>query len=134
MKDLDAACPTCSEPYGDHTLRKLNECLDTPTTDLPFEPVPDDAAALASENLRQKLGLDPNVIVADDVIVKSMKLGFGPVTIGGVLHEFGMNLPGRVEPVATVLFVGGKKIMHGYGKLQRDSANAVVKALGGISL
>jgi hypothetical protein len=133
LDGLDAPCATCDRPMGDHTLREWSECMGTMTTDLPFEQVPDDLAGNAAAAVREQFGLDPNVIVADHVVVKAATLdghgGAVRVRLPALLHEFQVGIAGRppVE-VAKVAFIGGVDSMRAYGRLTRDSANGAANA------
>jgi hypothetical protein len=131
VHDLDAPCPVCHRPSGDHTLREWARCLNTKTLDLPFEPIPADAATTAAAALRKQLNIDDDVILADHVIVRALTLAgaSGPlaVRLPCVHHDFQLATPQPVT-VARILFVGNPDSIHGYGRLIRDSANGAVNA------
>lgn len=125
---LDQPCGVCDRESGAHTLREWAICLGTVTTDLPFEQVPADMAQAAGAAVRQKFGLDANLIVADSVVVRAAVLdGYtGPVgvKIPVVLHDFQIAVPGHPpQTVAEIAYVGDDDAMRAYGRLIRDSAN-----------
>jgi hypothetical protein len=133
VSGLDEPCPVCDRPAGDHTLREWQSCLGEQTTDLPYEEIPQDAAAIASENMRQRFGLESDIVVADHVVVKSLTIdgssGSLRLVFPAVLHEFQVGVPGRPPATAAkVLFAGDAQAVRGYGRLIRDSANGAVNA------
>lgn len=135
VQGLDQPCGTCSRRSGDHTLDEWAKCLGTPTTDLPFERVPDDAAAAASAALRQQLGLDDDLILADSVIIRAATLdvssGVVAAKVPALIHDFQIGVPGQAPAeVARVLYMGDTRAMKQYGRLVRDSANGAVNAAG----
>lgn len=135
VRGLDDPCPTCQRASGDHTLREWATCIGTQTTDLPFEPVPDDLADAATENMRRSFDIPGDVIVADHVVIRALTLdcSSGPIRmrLPAVLHEFQVAIPGQPPTVvAKVLFAGNDQTVRGYGRLIRDSANGAVNAAG----
>lgn len=131
---LDQPCPVCGQISGDHTVREWAACLGTPTTNLPFQEVPQDAvAAAAGENIRRSFDIDSDIVIADHVVVKALTLSgaSGPIQVHlpALLHEFQVGVPGRppVE-VAKVLFTGDTQSVRGFGRLVRDSANGAANA------
>lgn len=134
---LEAPCPVCTRSSGDHTLREWAVCLGEVTTDLPYEPVPEDAAQLASEELRRRFNLDDDVVLADHVVARAAVLSGGAGSLGIVgieipviIHEFGIGI-GHADPpvtVAKVAFIADVTGMRGYGRLIRDTANGAANA------
>lgn len=49
VEGLDKPCPHCGRVSGDHTLREWAECMGQ-SSELPFEPIPDDSIANAAAN------------------------------------------------------------------------------------
>lgn len=133
---LDQPCPVCARVSGDHTLREWSLCMGAPTTDLPYEPVPESTsatAALAGSGIRTAFGVDSDVIVADNVVVRALTLSGrnGPVALKlpGLMHDFSIGIAGHPpETVARVLFLGDDGVMRRYGELARDSANGAANA------
>ncbi len=133
IRGLNEACGACGRPAGDHTLREWNACIGTVTTDLPFEVAADDTAALAAASIRERFQLDPDLIVADHVVMRAVTLAgnSGPVRVcfPGLLHEFQIGVGGQaLVTVAKVAFLGDVASMRGYGRLVRDSANGAANA------
>lgn len=133
VSGLEKPCGTCGRVSGDHTLREWAKCMGTVTTDLPFERVPDDMADAAAKAVREQFSLDPDLIVADGVVVKAVVLsgdsGAVEIKVPALLHEFQINL--AAEPpavVAKVAYLGDAKAMRGYGRLVRDNANGAANA------
>lgn len=131
---LDEPCGACGRTSGDHTLREWAECLGTGTTDLPFEQIPDDTAALAAAAVRERFQLDPDTIVADHVVVRACVLSgeSGPVNVlvPALLHEFQIAVAGAAPVTAAkVAFIADTPTMRKYGRLARDSANAAANAV-----
>lgn len=104
---------------------------------MPYEEVPEDAATVANASLRERFQLDPDVIVADHVIVRAATLnghtGSVAVRLPVVLHEFQVGVPGRAPvEVAKVAYVAGTaKTIRDYGRLVRDSANGAANRAEG---
>lgn len=135
MQGLDDACPVCQRPAGDHTLREWAACMGESTT-LPFEPIPSDSAAAANAAMKERFGLDEDVIVADNVIVRAATLDFSTGVVNGqlpaLIHEFQTSgAGGPPAELAKVVFVAPTDGMRGYGRLVRDSANAAAKRAEG---
>lgn len=133
MKGLDDDCPTCGRTSGDHTLREWATCLGESTT-LPFEPIPDDAAAAANAALQKRFGLEDGVIMADNVIVRAAALDFHSGIVEGnlpaLIQDFQVSggPGGSPVDVAKIVFVApGVDGMRAYGRLVRDSANGAAK-------
>ena len=127
VRNLDATCH-CGRIAGDHTMREWAECLGTPATDLPYEPVPDGPVNIPLES--------PGRVMADNVVARSAVIdaSTGPVEVRVpvLLLTFGQNAPG--EPpriVAEVALVAGDSDgMRRFGKLFRDTANGAANAVG----
>lgn len=128
LRNLDQPCATCGRPAGDHTLREWGECLGTLTTDLPFEDTPPDIARAAAASVRERFQLDPDLIVADHVVVRAITLegrtGAVGLKLPAVLHEFQIGVAGQSPVVvAKAAFIGDVTSVRSYGRLVRDSAN-----------
>jgi len=107
--------------------------MGTPTTDLPFERIPDDAAALASEAIRKQFALDDDLILADSCVIRAALIdgasGVVKVKVPTLIHDFQIGIPGRPpSTVARVLYMGDVAAMRSYGRLVRDSANGAANA------
>jgi hypothetical protein len=132
---LDDACPACRRPSGDHTLREWAACMGE-STELPYEPIPNDTAAAANAALRERFGLDDDLVVADNVVIRAATLDFSAGAIAGkmpaLIHEFQTSgTGGPPVPVAKVVFVSPGDGMRRYGRLVRDSANGAANAAEG---
>jgi hypothetical protein len=135
VEGLNDPCAACGRRSGDHTLDEWAKCLGTPTTDLPFELIPDDAAKLASERLREQFGLADDVVLADSVLARAAVVDGGSGQVGiklpALIHDFQVGVAGAAPAtVARVLYLGDVESMRKYGKLIRDSANGAVNAAG----
>lgn len=132
LTGLDQDCGVCGRVSGDHTLREWSECLGTTTTDLPYEPVPEDAARVAREQMGLNFGIPDDWLIADNVVAKALVLngrsGHVDVKVPVLLHEFGVAAAGGMVPVATLAFIGGPDTMRKYGRLVRDNANGAANA------
>jgi hypothetical protein len=133
LRNLNAPCPVCARVSGDHTLREWSVCIGQPTTDLPFEPVPDDMAEQAAEAVRAQFQLDPDLIIADHVTVRAVTLagssGTVDVRFPALIHEFQVGLSERAPvTVAKVIYIGNTDAIRQYGRLVRDSANGAANA------
>lgn len=138
VEGLDQPCGTCGRVSGDHTLREWAVCLGTVTLDLPFEPIPDDAAAAASAAVRERFQLDPDLIVADNVVIRAATLdgntGAVQLRLPVLLHEFQISTGSATAPatIAKVAFLSGDGVgMRNYGRLVRDSANGAANRAEG---
>lgn len=121
VRNLDAPCPTCDRPTGDHTVREWNACAETPAVDLPYEDVPADVAAL-----RFDLEGRP-VLMADHVTARALVMraeGAVAVTAPVLLLTFGIGTPSGLDDVAEVGLVGTPEILRKIGTLLRRTANA----------
>lgn len=133
VEGLDEACDRCGRVRGDHTLREWVECVGHPTVDLPYEEVPPETARMAEE-LRGRMGLDDDVIVADHAVVQAMTLGgVGEgglrVVVPTLMHDFQMGRPGQPPTtLVKVAFIAGPEVMRAYGRLARDCANGAANA------
>ncbi|HXS32221.1 MAG TPA: hypothetical protein VN758_00435 [Solirubrobacterales bacterium] len=135
VEGLNDPCAACGRRSGDHTLDEWAKCMGTPSVDLPFEPIPDDAARLASERLRKQFNLDDDVILADSVVVRAALVDAASGQVGiklpALIHDFQVGVAGAAPAtVARVLYLGDVESMRKYGKLIRDSANGAVNAAG----
>jgi hypothetical protein len=132
IRGLDRPCPHCARPTGDHTLREWSECIGAPSEHLPYEDTPAATRAMADE-LRDRFGIDDDVLVADHIVAKAIVLdgqaGVLSVQLPGVLHEFAIGQVGAA-PLTTVkvLFIGPPDVVRSYGRLVRDTANGAVNA------
>lgn len=135
VSGLESPCPVCGRTSGDHTLREWSACFGEPTTDLPFEITPPDAAKLAAERVRESFDLDSDLIIADNVLVTAATLGGAAhggirVRIGALIHDFQIGVSGAPpQTVAKVMFLGDPLTMRKYGRLARDSANGAANAV-----
>jgi len=110
--------------------------MGTLTTDLPYAETPSDLAKAASEAVREQFSLDPDLILADTVVVRSATLSGSSGAVGlkvpALIHEFQISVAG--EPPATVakvFYMGDVASMRSYGRLVRDSANGAANAAEG---
>lgn len=129
---IERPCSTCGQVLGDHTVREWIVCAGKPTLDLPYEATPTDAAALYNEVIREQLDMPEGVVFADHVVARAMVMDTPVGKLPMVLHEFQMAIAGSgVVPVATVGFMASVKVLRGYGRLVRDTANGAANAAEG---
>lgn len=133
VEGLEEPCPACGRTSGDHTLREWSECVGTVTTDLPYEETPADAAAVTAAAIRERFGLDPDLIVSDHAVVRAATLdgasGLVRVRVPIVLFEFQIGVPGGPDTVAKVAYLAGSGPgIRTFGKLVRDTANGAANA------
>lgn len=136
INGLDEDCSVCGRVSGDHTLREWADCLGTTTIDLPYEPVPEDAARVAREQLGLQFGLPDDWLVADNVVAKAMFLegdsGAVQVRVPVVVHEFSVATPtGLVAVCPPVAFTSPPDTIRKFGRLIRDTANGAANAAEG---
>lgn len=132
---MEEDCPTCGEQVGDHTIRRISECLDERAEgeDRPYHDVgPEGLLAQALDTLRGRFALGGDVLIADHITAKSAVLAgeAGPmlVRIPAVIHEFAIGTPLGSATVAKVLYMGDTEVIRKYGKLIRDTSNGAANA------
>lgn len=133
LHGLDDACSACGRAAGDHTLREWDVCTGERRWELPFEETqPGAAKDAAGEHLRRMFNLDPDLHVADNVLIQAAVLdgASGPVKVHAptLVHEFQSSVSGGPVTVCKVAFIGDPVSMRAYGRLVRDSANGAAKA------
>lgn len=130
---LDDRCPVCGEVVGEHTIRQSLACAGRRSSETPYHEVTSvDPLQAAMEELRSRMGLEPDVITADFIQAKALVLmSEGPVQVNtpALLHEFQLGLPTGPVTVARVLFNSlNADGMRAYGRLLRDTANGAANA------
>lgn len=129
---LDQACSVCGRVSGEHTLREWAACIGATTVDLGYEPVPEDAARIANERLRENFDLPADWLIADNIIAKAVVMSGSAGAVGYemplVVHEFSVAAGGGMVPVATVAYIGPPETLRKYGRLLRDTANGAANA------
>lgn len=130
VSGLDENCGACGRRRGSHTLDELVTCMGEVTTDVEYEDTPADSVAAG---LRERFGLDPDLIVANHVQVRALTLqceAMGAAfRLPLVEHTFQIGIAGRPPaPVAKVAYLGDVAAVRKYGQLIRDSANGAARA------
>ena len=126
LQDLDAACPTCSDRVGGHTLDRFNECFSTPSLDLAYEEVPGGPIPL--------LVAGTETHWADHLHARAAVVGGGAgsqlrVAMPAVIFTFEIGNPsGLPRPVTEVAFVGPPETVRTLGKVLRDTCNGAANA------
>lgn len=126
IQGLDKECPACGKVTGDHTVREWAQCTGE-YTELPYEPIPEDAVEVANAELRRRFSLEDDVIIADQVVIRAATLDGAAGVVGikmpALIHEFSTSAAGIPHTVAKVLFLAEVDGMRSYGRLVRDCAN-----------
>jgi hypothetical protein len=126
IEGRDRTCGTCGRRTGDHTLDEWAKCIDTVSTDLPYEDEPD-------VGLQKKFGLSDDTAIADNVVVRAATFdafsGIVRVKQPLLLHDFSVGVPGGPpRAVAKVAFFGNDEGLRKYAQLVAQAAEGALRA------
>jgi len=125
----DDDCSACGRRVGSHTLDEWDACLGATTLDRQFGRTTEGVTGA----IRERFGLDADVLIADHVIVEAALLdgtagGGTTLKIPTLIHNFAIGVDGEPEPVTRVLYTADVEGIRRYGALVGDAAIGAAKA------